>query len=189
MLLFSFRAWMTLGLAAAMAAPLARAARASGAPHNNNNVFLGYTRSGSDTFYANTGGLSGWDGAVFVHIRPLAHVRPLVGMEGDVSQFGLGASAQTPLTTTFLGGPRIVEDLAGYKVFAHGLAGGEHSANSGGAARISSTAFAYTMGVGLDVPLATLFAWRVQADRINAPSVSPSAGSNFRFSTGLVFRF
>ena len=178
-----------LCLAAAITAPSARAAQSARPPAANNDVFLGYTHSGNDTFYANTGGLDGWDGAFFFHIKPLVPVKPLVGVESDVSQFGLGASAQTPLTSTVLLGPRVVVDLAGYRVFAHGLVGVEHSMNSGGPLRISSTAFAYALGVALDVPVATLFAWRLQADRINAPSVSPSSGSNFRFSTGLVFRF
>lgn len=182
-------ALMGICLAATMAAPVARAASGTKVPAANDDVFLGYTRSGNDTFYANTGGLNGWDAALFLPIKPLIHVRPLVGAETDVSHFGLGASAPTPGTTTFLLGPRIVVDLAGYKVFAHALLGGEHSSNSGGPLRISSTGFAYTLGVALDVPVATLFAWRLQADRINAPSESPSSGSNFRFSTGLVFRF
>ncbi len=69
------------------------------------------------------------------------------------------------------------------------LIGGEHSANSDSGLPISSTSFAYVLGVGVDVPLVPFFAWRIQADRISAPSVSPASGSHVRFGTGLVFRF
>jgi hypothetical protein len=162
-------------------------AAAQGVPHND--VFLGYTRTGSNTFYAGSGALSGVDGAVFIHLSPFAHVTPLVGIEGDLSYFGLGGSASSPHTTTFMAGPRLSVGLGSFRIFAHGLAGGEHSANSAGAAPISDTSFVYALGVGVDVPLMPLFAWRVQADRINAPSVSPSSGTEARFSTGLVFRF
>jgi len=41
----------------------------------------------------------------------------------------------------------------------------------------------------VDVPLVPFFAWRIQADRISAPSVSPASGTHARFGTGLVFRF
>ena len=73
---------------------------------------------------------------------------------------------------------------------AHGLIGGEHSANNdGGVLPISATSYAYVLGVGVDVPLVPFFAWRIQADRISAPSVSPASGTKARFGTGLVFRF
>lgn len=160
-----------------LAAPAARAAAA-------NDVFLGYSRTGSDTFYPHTGGLNGIEGSVFIHFKPF------IGAEGDVAHYGLGASAGVPHTTTFMIGPRVIFGAAGFRLMAHGLIGGEHSANNdGGVLPISATSYAYVLGVGVDVPLVPFFAWRIQADRISAPSVSPASGTHARFGTGLVFRF
>jgi len=158
-----------------LAAPAAHAA--------SNDVFFGYSRTGNDTFYPNVGGLNGWDAALHIHTAPF------LGIEADVSHYGMGASATVPRTTSVLFGPRFTVGAAGVRIFAHGLIGGEHSANSGGGVHISGGSFAYALGGGLDVPIAPFFAWRVEGDRISAPAVSPSNGTPVRFSTGLVFRF
>jgi len=159
-----------------LAAPAARAAAA-------NDVFLGYSRTGSDTFYPNTGGLNGIEGSVFIHFKPF------LGAEGDVAHYGFGASAGVPHTTTFMIGPRVTFGAAGFRLMAHGLIGGEHSSNGDSGLPISNTSYAYVLGVGVDVPLVPFFAWRIQADRISAPSVSPASGTHARLGTGLVFRF
>jgi hypothetical protein len=148
------------------------------------DVFFGYSRLGSDAFYPNVGGLNGWEAAA--HFK----VMPFVGLEGDVAHYGVGADAAIPHTTTFLFGPRVTVGALGFKIFAHGLAGGEHSSNSNDSGiHISGDEFAYAVGVGADIPLLPFFAWRIQGDRISAPSLSPSGGTEARFSTGLVFRF
>jgi hypothetical protein len=144
------------------------------------DAFVGYTRSGSDAFYPNTGGLNGWEGALHIHLKPL------LGVEGDVAHYGLGADSIVPRTTTYLAGPRVTVGALGIKLFAHGLIGGAHSGNSYG---ISSNAFAYAFGGGVDLPLAPFFRWRFMIDGINAPDLSPSDGTHARFSTGLVFHF
>ena len=144
------------------------------------DAFFGYSRSGSDAFYPNTGGLNGWEGALHIHLKPL------LGVEGDVAHYGLGADAIVPRTTTYLLGPRVTVGALGIKLFAHGLIGGEHSSNSYG---ISGNAFTYAFGGGVDLPLAPFFLWRFMIDGINAPDQSPSTGTHARFSTGLVFHF
>lgn len=146
------------------------------------DVYLGYSRTGTDTFYSNVGGLNGWEGALHIKLH-----KPFLGIEGDVAHYGLGADSAVPRTTTVLFGPRITLGALGPKVFAHALLGGEHSANSGGAGSISGGALAYALGGGLDVPIAPLFAWRVAGDYIHA--VGHAGGTPARFSTGLVFRF
>ncbi len=146
------------------------------------DAFFGYSRTGSNTFYPNVGGLNGWEGALQIHMRPF------LGIEGDVAHYGLGANAAVPRTTTVLLGPRLTVGALGVKVFAHGLVGGEHSAN-GASASISGGSVAYALGGGLDVPIAPFFGWRFAADRISAPTQSPSNGTHARFSTGIVFRF
>jgi hypothetical protein len=148
------------------------------------DIFFGFSRTGSDTFYPNVGGLNGWEAGAYLKIH-----KPFLGVEGDVAHYGLGSDSTVARTTTVLFGPRITVAAAGIHIFAHGLVGGEHSANSGGPTPISGGALAYALGGGLDIPLAPFFAWRVQGDRISAPTVSPSGGTPARFTTGIVFRF
>ena len=144
------------------------------------DVFFGYSRTGSNTFYPNVGGLNGWQGTL--HIR----MRPFVGIEGDVAHYGLGADSAIPRTTTVLIGPRITFGAASVKVFGHGLLGGEHSTNKNG---ISGGALTYAIGGGVDVPIAPFFGWRLVLDRISAPTQSPESGTHARFCTGIIFRF
>lgn len=146
------------------------------------DVYLGYTRTGTDTFYAGAGGLNGWEGALHVKLH-----KPFLGVEGDLSHYGLGANSAVPRTTAFLVGPRLTVGALGPKVFGHALIGGEHSSNSGGS--ISGGALAYALGGGLDLPFAPFFSWRVAGDYIHAVNRSPSGSTPARFSTGLVFRF
>jgi len=148
------------------------------------DVYLGYSRTGTDTFYPNVGGLNGWEGALHIKLH-----KPFLGIEGDVAHYGLGANSTVPRTTTVIVGPRFTVGALGPKVFAHALLGGEHSANAGGPTPISGGAFAYALGGGLDVPIAPFFAWRVAGDYIHAVGRSPAGGTPARFSTGLVFRF
>ncbi|MGA8044097.1 MAG: hypothetical protein WCA37_14970 [Terracidiphilus sp.] len=147
------------------------------------DLFFGYSRTGSDVFYPNTGGLNGW------HAAGSLKVAPFLSADADVAHYGLGADSAVPRTTTYLFGPRVTVGALGFKVFAHGLIGGEHSANNGGPVHISEGAFAYALGGGLDVPIAPFFGWRFLVDRIDAPSISPPGGTDIRFSTGLVFHF
>ncbi len=147
------------------------------------DVFVGFSRTGSDTFYPNVGGLNGWEAAV--HFKT-GH---FLGFEGDLTHYGLGADSTVPRTTMVLVGPRITVGFAGVDIFGHGLVGGEHSSNSNRNLPISGGALAYALGGGLDFPLAPFFAWRIQGDRISAPTQSPSNGTHARFSTGIVLRF
>lgn len=172
---FSYWLLSTLCAAAVLLAPCT--ARAVG----SNNIFLGYSRTGSDTFSASAGGLNGWDASACIQTGLL------LGIEGDVSHYGVGASSTVPRTTSVLFGPRLTLGTAGVRVFIHGLVGGEHSANSSGT-HISNSGLAYALGGGVDVPISPFFAWRVEGDRISS-TASPSNGTPVRFSTGLVFRF
>jgi hypothetical protein len=144
------------------------------------DAFVGYSRTGADVFYPGTGGLNGWEGALHIHWKPL------LGLEGDVAHYGLGENSSIPRTTTYLAGPRLTVGALGIKLFAHGLFGGEHSANNGG---ISGNAFTYAYGGGVDLPLAPFFRWRFMLDRLSAPDQSPSGATHARFSTGLVLHF
>lgn len=150
---------------------------------SSGDLYFGYGRLGSNTFNANVGGLNGWEAAGNFSWMPF------VGAEADLAHYGLGADASVPRTTTFLFGPRVTLGAAGIHVFAHGLVGGEHSANSGGPGHISNNALAIALGGGLDVRILPFFAWRFGADYIAAPTQNPPGASHDRFTTGLVFRF
>jgi hypothetical protein len=146
------------------------------------DAYLGYSRAGADAFYPNVGGLNGWQAALHVKMKPF------LGGEADVAQYGLGADSTIPRTTTVMVGPRITVGTLGVKAFVHGLAGIEHSANSSGPS-ISGNSFSYALGGGLDLPLLPFFAWRVTGDYLSAPTLSPGSGTHARFGTGIVFRF
>jgi hypothetical protein len=151
---------------------------------HNSNVFLGYSRSGSDLFYRNTGGLNGFDAALQVPIK-----KPFLGVEADLAEYGLGADSSTPNSTTFLAGPRVtVKAPLGVRLWAHGLVGGERSAIGGGAS-ISGASMIYAIGGGADIRILHFLAGRIGADRMASPALSPASGRRDRFSTGLVFRF
>jgi hypothetical protein len=145
------------------------------------DVFVGYSRLMSDAFYANTGGLNGWEGSM--HCK----TKPFFGWEGNVSQYGLGAADSVPRTTAVLGGARLTAGTMGVHVWVHGLGGLEHSGNSVGVA-ISDTKFAYALGAGTDIRILPFFAWRVSGDYLNAAG-SNSDGNHARISTGIVIRF
>lgn len=148
------------------------------------DAYLGYSRTGNDTFYPNVGGLNGWEGALHLKVH-----KPFLGIEGDVSHYGLGADSTVPRTTAVILGPRLTFGALGPKVFARALIGGEHSASSGGPTPNSGGALAYALGGGLDIPIAPMFAWRIAGDYIHAVGRSPAASTPARFSTGIVFRF
>ena len=147
------------------------------------DVYLGYSRLGSNAFYPGVGGLNGWQGAMQVKLK-----KPFLGVEADVAQFGIGAPSATPRTTSVMGGPRITVGTLGVKVFAHVLVGVEHSANSA-TPRISGTAIDYALGAGVDFRIAPFFAWRVGGDYLAATTQAPSSATHFRLTTGIAFRF
>jgi hypothetical protein len=154
----------------------------AGAQVPKGDVYVGFSRTGNDTFYSGAGGLNGWEGALHVKLH-----KPFLGVEGDLSHYGLGANSSVPRTTVLMVGPRVTVGALGPRVYAHALLGGEHSANNGGS--ISGGTLAYALGGGLDVPFAPFFAWRVAGDYLRAPTQTPSGSTPARFSTGLVFRF
>jgi hypothetical protein len=149
------------------------------------DAFFGYSRLGSNLFEPGTPGLNGWEGNLHIEMKPF------LGVEGDLAHYGLGAGGSVARSTTFLFGPRFTLKAAGFHIFGHILIGGEHSANNppAGIGHVSNTTYAYALGGGVDVPVVPVFAWRVQADRISAPTESPGGATHARFTTGPVLRF
>ncbi len=109
--------------------------------------------------------------------------------------FGTGTSVKTHVHTyTF--GPRIsYRKNERFTPFAHATFGGAHINGSAVGFGASENAFAMTFGGGVDAKVNDNFAIRVgQFDYILTRFDGPVSGTtenqhNFRFSTGIVFRF
>lgn len=172
------RLGVVLGMMAALMLP--RAARAM--PHGD--LYAGYSRAGSKLFYPNTPALNGWEATGTFRMH-----KPLLAGELDVAHYGIGANGAVPRTTSVLVGPQLALHLAGFKPYVHALIGGEHSSVNAYSSDDGSGGFVYALGGGLDVPIAPFFAWRVQGDRISAPTRDYAGAVKARFTTGIVFRF
>jgi Outer membrane protein beta-barrel domain len=95
---------------------------------------------------------------------------------------------------TFLFGPRASVSIGRFRPFSHVLLGGAHLGESGSGSTPASTfthsetGFATALGGGLDYKLIKGIAWRIQADDLRTDFFNNSH-HNFRFTTGIVFRF
>lgn len=174
MRIFSRLALIFLATAVAALPPAARALGPGG------DVYFGYSRLGANAFFPNTPGLNGWEAEGQLKFIPF------IGIDADVSHYGLGAASSVAHTTMFMAGPRLTLGAAGVHVYAHALAGGEHSSNSG---TLTGTSLTVDAGGGIDFRLVPFFAWRITADYVDAPTLSPTTADHYRFGTGLVFRF
>jgi len=92
---------------------------------------------------------------------------------------GIGTS-----THTFLFGPQI-SSPSSISPFGHLLLGGAHNSTGG----FGSSSFSMALGGGVDTELSDRVRWRlVQADYL-LTQFGGGSQNNFRFSTGVVFRF
>ena len=167
--------WMGMFVILLLNASVARAASQS-------DVFLGISHLGQNTYYSNAGGQWGWNGALHIHLRPF------LGVEGDVAQYGWGAQSNVPHSTTVMFGPRFTVGGAGIHVFVHGLAGIEH-VNNANTSPTTGTQMSVAAGGGLDLPIAPFFSWRIMADYVAGSGDAPYASSHNRVSTGVAFHF
>jgi opacity protein-like surface antigen len=116
------------------------------------------------------------------------------GVVGDFSgHYGTPAISGISVNTkvhTYLFGPRIsYRKNDRVTPFAHALFGGTHVRGSSFGVGISENGFAMALGGGVDARINDHFAFRVvQADYLMT-RITGSNQHNFRFSTGLVFRF
>ena len=176
------------------------------------NIFFGYSYarvnfsappSLPDTgglVFSNPANLNGWNGSLE------GKVLPFVGIVADLSghyvsptvtsECGLviGCVPTTEKSTAHLYnvlfGPRISVSVGKLTPFAHALLGVGHVSETGSAPEFShsSTSFAYALGGGIDYKLIKGIAWRGQLDFLQDRFFSTTQ-DNFRFSTGVVFRF
>jgi hypothetical protein len=152
------------------------------------DAYFGYSRVGANLYAPNTPGMNGWQFAM--HVKPI----PFVGIEGDVSRYGVDAGAGSQHATLFMFGPRVTAHAAGFSAFAHVL---------GGLAHVSSTvvplfpetsydAASYAIGGGADLPILLGLKVRVTGDYLGnskTPSGSDNAPAHYRIGVGVAYHF
>jgi hypothetical protein len=118
--------------------------------------------------------------------------RMTAGIEGAATAvFGghAGGNPAVPVKSVFLGaGPHIaLESKSRFEPWIHGLAGWERlrlqTATVG-----ASSALGYMVGGGVDIRLAPLIYWRIQADYLGTTFQS-SLQSNYSFGSGIILHF
>lgn len=172
---------------------------------SSGNIFLGYSYYNSK-LTVDRASLNGWEGSlegrVFPHVGVIAdfsgHYGPQDFLICPVVPVGLGGGgcATTSVSTHELNvmfGPRVYFSMGRWRPFGEGLFGVAHISSDGFG---SNHSFAMALGGGLDYRIVKPAAWRFQLDymrtQLDLPDFGFSSGSaqnNFRFSTGIVFRF
>jgi opacity protein-like surface antigen len=158
------------------------------------NVYFGYSYARADLAPGGSANLNGWDASLE------GKVLPLLGIVADLggNYGGQQVSVRCPepcapvrengSAHTFLFGPRMSVSAGKFTPFAHVLIGAAHVGARGSGFSSSDTSFATALGGGLDYKLVKGVAWRFQADYLQTRLFSTTQ-DNFRFTTGLVFRF
>jgi hypothetical protein len=154
-------------------------------------VFGGFQYTSFDAFNIQHVNLLGWNAQFTDYLnKPFGMTGEVTGSYGSPTVGGIGTSLPT---YTFMFGPTMRAPLGKSTPFVHALFGAAHMSNSKGA--YSSTGFAYALGGGWDVTLSKSLDWRVMqidffASRLNdATGTGNPQQNNFRFATGIVYRF
>lgn len=170
------------------------------------SIFIGYSYAAGEVFAHASGfgtishstGMNGWEGSVE------GKLLPWVGIVADLGQtFGSHAVAAcvgslvAPQCSnlnldskrfTALFGPRVSVSIGKFTPFAHALVGVGHVSDTASGFSDSDTSLATAVGGGLDYKLIKGLAWRLQGDELHTRFFG-AGQNNFRFSTGIVFRF
>ena len=161
------------------------------------NAFFGYSYSKGQVFNGAPirVNMNGWEGTLEGKFLPwLGGVADFDWHYGGAETACLGANcnpAKFRLNGSrhnVLFGPRASVSLGRLTPFAHALFGFSHQTNAGGGQTASDMAFAHGYGGGADYKLLESVGWRVQADWTQSRLFGLQT-TNFRFSTGIVFRF
>jgi hypothetical protein len=119
---------------------------------------------------------NGWEGSLAYNVSP--HWALKGEFSGDYCCGGEHLH-------TFMGGPQWAWRVNDATVFVHGLVGGAHAQGAG----IADTSIAWAAGGGIDWDFSRHFGWRAfQVDYVGTHFLG-NTQSDFRVSTGLVFRF
>ena len=168
-------------------------------------VFGGYSHVGYYFYPAYTGpwtlsSFNGWEASATVKLIP--HLGAEADFGGLYGAQSSNCSCPRDRIQTYMGGPRVTANLRKVNLYAHVLFGGlRYRTTFGGIEGVpltvdADTTFAMAVGGGADVWFTRLFGVRLlQADylRNNNPIpgyfAHPGQHSNFRISSGVVFRF
>ena len=161
------------------------------------NAFFGYSYSKGQVVNGSAIGINmnGWEGTLEGKFLPwLGVVADFDWHYGGANTNCLGVGC-TPLRFRMNGsrhsvlfGPRVSYSAGRYTPFAHALFGFSHQTNTGGGTSASDLAYSNGAGGGLDYKLVKSVAWRVEGDWIRTRLFGVRQ-TDFRISTGLVFRF
>jgi hypothetical protein len=157
-------------------------------------IFFGYSYFRANPEEQN---LNGWNASI------TGNITSWLGVEGDLAghygtpkdQFGYILRGIHINQYTFMGGPKLSLRAGRVTPFVHALIGGARAGTNEFGLRSSQFAMAAALGGGVDIGLTKYIAVRaVQADyimtRFNTDfDNSNERQNNFRFSTGIVFRF
>ncbi|HEU5402718.1 MAG TPA: outer membrane beta-barrel protein [Terriglobales bacterium] len=154
-------------------------------------VFGGFQYTSFDAFNIQHVNLLGWN-AQFTHYlnKPFGITGEVTGSYGSPTVGGIGVSLPT---YTFMFGPTMRAPLEKSTPFVHALFGAAHMSNTKGI--YSSTGFALALGGGWDVKIGRNIDWRVvQVDYLATRLQDPTGTGtpqqeNFRFATGIVYKF
>lgn len=172
------------------------------------NIYGGFSYVNADLIAGSRSNLNGWNGSLE------GKVFPFVGMVADFSGDYGSRTVEVPSGSTvcpvgvilpclpmgtssinvslhqhnFLFGPRVSFSVGKVRPFAHALFGASHLTESESGTSSSANSFAYALGGGVDYRLMHFIGWRIQADMLQTRFFSTTQ-SDFRLSTGLVFRF
>ena len=162
---------------------------------SSGNVYFGYTYYNTD-LSLNRGNLNGWQGTLEGKVFPmLGIVADLTGHYGSLN-FNLlcppGPGSCGPLSESAhvyeaMFGPRVSFPVGRFRPFAEFEVGVAHAATPSSVLG-TDTSFATALGGGVDYRLFRPVAWRVEGDYVRTDFFHATQG-NFRFSTGIVFRF
>jgi opacity protein-like surface antigen len=168
----------------------------------NGNVYFGYTYYNTD-LSLNRGNLNGFQGTLEGKLVPfLGIVADITGHYGSlafpvcpvqpVGSGGGGCATENGNAHQYevMFGPRVSFPAGKFRPFAEFEVGVGH-VNTNSDSNVvfgSATSYATAVGGGLDYKIFGPVAWRVEGDYVRTHFFS-AGQSNFRFSTGIAFRF
>lgn len=123
------------------------------------------------------------------HASVAANVNDWFGLAGDFSGHYKSISGVNTSAHLFTFGPRFTKRSDIEILFAHVQVGGARLGAGFGPFSASDTAFAAVVGGGADLLLSERVSWRVGQFDYVLTRFGGNAQHNFRFSTGIVFRF
>jgi opacity protein-like surface antigen len=144
---------------------------------NTAEVFGGYSYLRFNTNPA--ANLNGWEASVQYRFRDW--IGGVADFDGHYGSYTHGPSAST---YTYLFGPQICRP-GKFSHFGHLLLGGGHASVGG----IGSSSFSLALGGGFDYSVKDKISWRVGQVDYLLTQFGGGSQNNFRFSTGIIYRF